>query len=276
MEVLLSIGDFSKMTSLSIKALRHYHDVGLLEPVEVDPSSGYRRYGAGQVATAQAIRRFRDLELPIEQIRQVLGAADDAERTRVLVEHLTRMQEQLARTQASVESLQALLTHGPPPRAEVELRHVPVTPALATTQVVGPDDCADWLERAHRVLKRRADALDLAIAGPEGAVWSDGFFEDGAGGVTAFVPLTVAPRGWARDAVASVEATGAVELVDLPAVNVAVLVHDGPFADVDQTYGALGTVVAERGIGAGGPIRELYPADGGVEVCWPVSVGAAR
>ena len=76
MPVLLTIGEFSKMTYLSVKALRHYHDVGLLEPADIDPSSGYRRYTADQVATAQAIRRFRDLDMPIEQVRTVLQAPD--------------------------------------------------------------------------------------------------------------------------------------------------------------------------------------------------------
>jgi DNA-binding transcriptional MerR regulator len=74
MTVRLTIGEFSKMTYLSVKALRHYHDVGLLEPAEIDPSSGYRRYGADQVPTAQAIRRFRDLDMPLEQVRLVLQA----------------------------------------------------------------------------------------------------------------------------------------------------------------------------------------------------------
>jgi DNA-binding transcriptional MerR regulator len=40
----LTIGDFSRIAHLSIKTLRHYHEVGLLEPAEIDPSSGYRRY----------------------------------------------------------------------------------------------------------------------------------------------------------------------------------------------------------------------------------------
>src|SRR3954470_14534611 len=69
MDVLLTIGEFSKMTYLSVKALRHYHDVGLLEPMLVDPATGYRRYGASQVGTAQAIRRFRDLDMPIDEVR---------------------------------------------------------------------------------------------------------------------------------------------------------------------------------------------------------------
>jgi len=271
-DVLLTIGEFSKMTYLSVKALRHYHEVGLLEPVEVDASSGYRRYGATQVATAQAIRRFRELDLPIDDVRQVLAAPDTAERNRVLVEHLDRMQEQLARTQASVTSLQELLTGDPRPSADVELRHLAATPALAARRVVGADDSADWLDSALAGLHRRADALDLAVGGADGALWPDEFFEEDAGEVTAFLPLAAAPRGWARDAVGG---AAGVEVVELPAANVAVLVHEGSFVDADQTYGALGTVVAERGIGGEGPIREHYVADDRIEVCWPVTVGRA-
>ena len=63
MDVLLTIGEFSKMTYLTVKALRHYHDVGLLVPALVDPTTGYRRYTTSQVGTAQAIRRFRDLDM---------------------------------------------------------------------------------------------------------------------------------------------------------------------------------------------------------------------
>ena len=77
-ETLVAIGDFSKMTYFSVKALRHYHDVGLLEPADVDPSTGYRRYATSQVPVALAIRRFRDLDMPLEEIRLVLAAPDPA------------------------------------------------------------------------------------------------------------------------------------------------------------------------------------------------------
>jgi hypothetical protein len=40
----LSIGEYSRATYLGVKTLRHYHEVGLLEPAHVDPSSGYRYY----------------------------------------------------------------------------------------------------------------------------------------------------------------------------------------------------------------------------------------
>src|SRR5262245_24277275 len=118
------------MTYLSVKALRHYHEVGLLPPTDVDPATGYRRYAASQVPTAQAIRRFRDLEMPIDEVRAVLQAGDVAERNAVIVRHLDRMQDQLARTQASIASLQALLGHEPRPQPAIELRHLDATPAF--------------------------------------------------------------------------------------------------------------------------------------------------
>ena len=63
----LAIGDFSRATHLSVKTLRHYHRIGLLEPADVDPDTGYRRYTTEQIPTAQVIRRFRDLDMPLER-----------------------------------------------------------------------------------------------------------------------------------------------------------------------------------------------------------------
>ena len=110
MDTLVGIGEFSKMTYLSVKALRHYHDVGLLEPADIDPSSGYRRYATGQVPVAHAIRRFRELDMPIDEIRVVLQAPDAAAGDRALLRHLERMQQQLEVTQQTVASLQSLLS----------------------------------------------------------------------------------------------------------------------------------------------------------------------
>ncbi len=64
----LTIGDFSRVTFLSVKTLRHYHRVGLLEPADVDPVTGYRRYTSVQIPIAQVIRRFRDLDMPLDDI----------------------------------------------------------------------------------------------------------------------------------------------------------------------------------------------------------------
>jgi DNA-binding transcriptional MerR regulator len=72
----LSIGDFSRATHMTVKTLRHYHQIGLLEPAEVDPCTGYRRYSTDQIPAAQVVSRFRELGMPLEEIQGVLSAPD--------------------------------------------------------------------------------------------------------------------------------------------------------------------------------------------------------
>jgi len=261
-DLLLSIGEFSKMTYLSVKALRHYHDVGLLAPATIDPATGYRRYRVDQVGTAQAIRRFRELEMPIDEVRRVLDAPDDRSRNRAILVHLERMHAQLERTQATVASLQSLLTGEGYPDSPVEIRRLPATRALAARGTVFFDDCATWLLPALRRLHAEAEAAGLEVTAPHGALYPDAFFEVGQAEVTAFVPVD-----------ASEDAAGPI--VELPASTVAVLTYKGPIGDLDRAYGALGTVVARRGIGGPGPIREHYLGDDLTEVCWPVTAAAS-
>jgi DNA-binding transcriptional MerR regulator len=92
----LTIGDFSRVTFLSVKTLRHYHRVGLLEPAEVDPVTGYRRYTSAQIPIAQVIRRFRNLDMPLDDIGAVLRAADQTTRSELIAGHLVRLEDSLA------------------------------------------------------------------------------------------------------------------------------------------------------------------------------------
>ena len=99
----LTVGDFSRITHLSVKTLRHYHEVGLLEPATVNPGTGYRYYCAAQVPTAQVIRRLRDLEMPVSQVKAVLDAPDAPARNALIAAHLGRLEAELAQTRAAVE-----------------------------------------------------------------------------------------------------------------------------------------------------------------------------
>jgi DNA-binding transcriptional MerR regulator len=69
---LLTIGQFARASGLTAKALRHYDSAGVLEPAVVEPGSGYRRYRADQLARARLVRRLRDLELPLVEVRRLL------------------------------------------------------------------------------------------------------------------------------------------------------------------------------------------------------------
>ncbi|WP_299053115.1 MerR family transcriptional regulator [uncultured Nocardioides sp.] len=71
---LLTIGDFARASGLSPKALRLYDETGLLEPAEVDPFSGYRRYHPDQLGRARLVARLRLAGMPLARIRVVADA----------------------------------------------------------------------------------------------------------------------------------------------------------------------------------------------------------
>jgi DNA-binding transcriptional MerR regulator len=272
---LLNIGDFSRMTHLSVKALRHYHDMGILEPAAIDPQSGYRSYDAGQVTSAQVIRRLRDLGMPLDSIRAVLTAPDLAARNREITAHLERMERQLEQTQAAVSGLRALLG-GPAPRPEIQFRTIPTVTALAVAQVVTVADVMTWAGGVAGELSSVLRGSGLVQAGPLGALFPGEFFEVEQSEITLFAPVErPAQRSTGR------LTSGRVRLTEIAGIEAAVAVHDGPPEDIDRTYGALGTAVAERAIGVDGPIREYYP-DGfdavdphRAEICWPVFLTSA-
>jgi DNA-binding transcriptional MerR regulator len=108
MEDLLSIGQFARLTGLSIGALRHYDEVDVLRPAAVDPSTGYRRYRRAQLEIARVIARLRDLEMPLDDIRAVLATDDDAERRRLIGAHRGRVEARTFRMQYLLHNLRQL------------------------------------------------------------------------------------------------------------------------------------------------------------------------
>lgn len=71
---LMSIGVFARRTGLTASALRFYDDTGLLSPADVDPHSGYRRYGPDQIPRAQLLRELREVSMPLTVIQEVFDA----------------------------------------------------------------------------------------------------------------------------------------------------------------------------------------------------------
>jgi len=263
----LTIGDFSRVTHLSIKTLRHYHEVGLLEPAAVDPSSGYRRYTLAQVPIAQVIRRFRDLEMPVDRVREVLATRDLPARNRLIAEHLSTLEKRLADAQAAVASLKGLLFASAGPIA-VELRVVPATRALAIQATVTRADLLAWWRGALGELEAVVSTRALTRTGPSGGMFATAIFQHDQGEATVFVPVAEAGRPVGR-------AAG----ITVPPAELAITVHRGSYADIDVTYGALGSYVTHHALSMEGPVREHYVIDGRTaadpvewrtEIGWPV------
>jgi DNA-binding transcriptional MerR regulator len=183
---MLTIGDFSRMTQLSVKTLRHYQDVGLVAPHHVDPSTGYRFYSLDQVPAAQVVRRLRALDMPVADVRSVLAATPD-ERTAVIAAHLGRLEARLASTQAAVEALRTLLdrpTDGPP----VRHRSVPATTAIAIHADVDRDELPQWFAAAMTELLAQVESQGLSRTGAPGGLYGFDVFATDRGAATVFIP----------------------------------------------------------------------------------------
>lgn len=74
---MLKIGEFSKLSRVSVRMLRHYDEVGLLAPSEVDPMTGYRYYSERQLITAGRIAALRALGFGLSDTRELLRLYDD-------------------------------------------------------------------------------------------------------------------------------------------------------------------------------------------------------
>ena len=263
----LTIGEFSRITHLSVKTLRHYHEVGLLEPVDVDRGTGYRRYTTGQIPTAQVISRFRSLNMPIEDVKAVLSAPDHESRNALISAHLVRLEDELAQVQLSVASLRSLLEPAMAP-IDVEHRTVPATTAAGIHEVVDLEDLLPWYHGALGELYASIAVQDLCPSGPSGGLFSSDLFQHERGEATVFVPID-----------GDLRPIGRVASLVVPAAELAVTVHHGPHSDIDLTYGALGTYVTEHALAVDGPVREYYPIDARstddpaqwrTEIGWPI------
>jgi DNA-binding transcriptional MerR regulator/effector-binding domain-containing protein len=271
----LSIGDFSRATHMTVGTLRHYHEIGLLEPAVVGHHTGHRRYATSQIPAAQVIRRLRDLGMPLDAIRGVLSAPDLRIRNERIASHLNHLEHDLGRTQTTIASLRDLLA--PTARAgvpaRIEMRSVPAVSAAAIISVVEAAESAAWLQGALGELHATLMAQNVPASGPAGGIFADEVFTRHRGLVSIYVP---GPEG--------VRPMGRVTSLLVPAAELAVIEHRGPAAEIDRAYGALAGYVARHALAVDGPIREYYlvgqhdtpdAARWRTEIGWPVFRTAA-
>jgi DNA-binding transcriptional MerR regulator/effector-binding domain-containing protein len=263
----LTVGDFSRVTHLSVKTLRHYHQVGLLEPAAVNPDTGYRYYSAGQIPTAQVIRRLRDLEMPVADVKAVLAAPDAGCRNALIAAHLGRLEAELAQTRAAIESLRNLLAPPDVP-AVIEHRSVPATAAAAIGAVLDRADLLAWWQGALGELAATVRARSLPATGPAGGVFASELLQQDRGQATVFIPV----QGRVRP-------IGRVTPLVIPAAELAIISHHGSLADADLSYAKLGLYATTHEISIDGPLREYYlrgaedtpdEAEWRTEIGWPI------
>ena len=271
---LMAIGTFSRASLLSIKALRAYHEAGILVPARIDPATGYRSYHATQLMDAAVIQRLRALDVPLARVREVVHARDPEVTGRVLADHTAAMQARLTDVARIVGELQAGVAL-PAAHTPVHVRAEPAAHTLAVRGHVTDADIAEFLGTAFADLAAVADRAQVAPTGPFGALYGAEIVDDGAEPVEAFMPVA--------GPVPLPDERGPVRLSEVPAARVAVLVHAGGYDSIGDSYSRLGAWVAHNAVSADRPVREMYlvsydetddPARFRTEIHWPLVADA--
>lgn len=270
-EQLVPIGRFATATRLSVKALRHYDAIGLLAPAVVDPASGYRYYRLGQANRAEAIRVLRGVDMPLEEIGELLAAVDEAPETvhELLDAHHRRLAAELDRHRRMLDFLQRLLTE------KESLMpydiHVETVPARTVASV-----------RDHARLASISSALESGFGRVFGALAAQGHdpvgpplvvYHEMAGDEAADVDVEIA-----IPCPSDAHAADGVQVRELGSGAAAVTTHHGPYDQLAPAYHALTSWIAEHGHEAAGPPREIYVSDPGetpadeleTRIEWPI------
>jgi bifunctional DNase/RNase/DNA-binding transcriptional MerR regulator len=107
-----SIGRFSRRAGISVSHLRHYHEMGLLEPAYVDPESGYRYYAAAQSEAAEVIAILRSIDMPVRDIQRVLADSSEATVREVLATHRAWLEKRLTQVAGRLEAIDRIVKEG--------------------------------------------------------------------------------------------------------------------------------------------------------------------
>ncbi|MFI5922279.1 MerR family transcriptional regulator [Streptomyces anulatus] len=253
---MFNIGDFARYGRVSPRMLRHYDAIGLLRPDRTDPATGYRLYGAAQLARLNRIIALKDLGFTLQQVGAVLDERVGPEELRgmlrlrraELAEAVAAASARLTRVEARLRSIES---EGHMPADDVVIRAVPavrVAELTGTAASYQPQDIGPVIGPLYDRLLPLLEGAGLRSTGPGIARYEDAPEGGGAIVVHAGVPVS-APVG----AVGDTE----VRVVELPPFEAATIVHRGAMDDVLSTTHTLARWLDANGYRSTGYNREV-------------------
>ena len=247
---MIRIGDFSKLSRVSVKTLRYYDEMDLLKPVEVDRFSGYRFYEYSQLARLNRILALKDLGFSLDEIRKLLEGdlsleqlrgmlklreAESRHRVQEEAERLTRIEARLRQIeQEDVMSKYDVVIKNIEPLKVASLRGVVSTPPVQGTL---------WRELDGYLAMHH-----IRPSGPCLSLYHDEEYKEMDWDIEVCEPITE-----------EVPSSKRIEVQVLPSVKaMACTVHEGPFVSIGEAYDAILRWVDENGYQVIGPMREVY------------------
>jgi DNA-binding transcriptional MerR regulator len=252
---MFSIGEFARHGRVSVRMLRHYDAIGLLQPASVDPVTGYRFYRAGQLGDLNRVIALKDLGFTLQQVQAMLDEQVSVAELRGMLR--LRRAEIQARIEAEATRLARvearLLTIEDEARVPVDgvviKRLAPARLAELTGTAAGyePEAITPVIQPLYCDLWQRMASAGMMAAGPAVAYYEDTSDNDGTIVVHAAVPVAD-----------ETETDHGFSVTDLPGVDrAAVIIHHGSMDDVLSTGQALARWIDASGYRSAGYAREV-------------------
>ena len=246
---MIRIGDFSKLSRVSIKALRLYDEMGLLRPVDVDRFTGYRYYEFDQLPRLYRILALKDLGFSLEEIGRLLEGELSVEQMRGMLrlrqtEIKQKVEEEAARLERVELWLREIEQEDSMSKYDVVIKKIEPVKVASVRGVVStpPDQRSLWDELVGFLQQKNARMI-----GPPMALYHDPEFRERDWDIEVVMPLEGELAPGQR-----------VQVYDLPgAEKMACVVHTGPFATIGEAYDALARWIDQNGYQIVGPGREL-------------------
>jgi effector-binding domain-containing protein len=250
---MLKIGDFSKLSRVTIKALRYYDELGLLKPVKVDQFTGYRYYSTSQLMQLYRIIAMKDMGLSLEEIARLLK--DDISISHILDllyikqgEIKQRLEEESERLTRVEEWLKQVEKEGKMPDYEIVIKKVPPQKVVSIRKIMPNYGATGQLFGKLGPFVFQAGAQ---MIGPPLFICHDEEFKDKDVDIEVAFPI-------GKD----VPSKGDFKCHELPGYNqMATTVHKGSYDTIPPAYTALMRWVEANGYQIIGPSREVYFTD---------------
>jgi DNA-binding transcriptional MerR regulator len=247
---MFKIGDFSKMSRVSVKTLRYYDEIGLLNPVRVDELSGYRYYSADQLPRLNRIVGLKNLGLSLDEIGRILTDNPSTEKTIELLrmkqqETLSRLREERDRLKRVEEWLRTVEKEGAIPAYDVITKRVEAQKVASLRKIIPAyGDVSQLYEELFAYLGRKR----VKLSGPPMVILHDMEFREKDADVEAAIPVA-----------GNIQGHDQIQMQELPAVEqMACVVHKGPYENIGQAYRALMTWIEINGYHINGADREIF------------------
>lgn len=245
---LYSIGSFSRVTGLTVKTVRLYHEKGLLPPTFVDTASGYRYFSERDVERARLIVALRRLEFPLAELKDLLDEQGDAGGTLpFLEEQRRRIDQRRSRLGLARRELDRLIAREREALERARAEQHPIEDRWLEPLCVAGLRWRGSYEESGRVIGRLMRGFARHAAGPPMNLYYELEFKEGDADIATCVPLRAERPAPQPFTVQSLAATRAL-----------CLRHRGPYDQIHHSYARVLALAAERGIEPLAPIREIY------------------